>query len=193
MSAAGAATSHIAKLKHTKSYAKTLNTQYENALEQLYMKEFGGVVAEYEHTGCCHRNQQRDEDSRKMLQEIFPPYLFYFLLFTGTIPQRRKAYSILTVAFWSLYLCFTGIFVAASVLTFLTWVRCHVDVNCEVSQAIARFDYASLSAFLLSNASFILAIIFAHTKLRDLLQSRAMMALISSVGTARIRKSTKCW
>ena len=193
VSAAAAVTSHMADLKHTKSHPETLNTQYESALEKLYMEEFGDAVPEYEDTRCCCCNRKRDKDSWEMLQELFPPYLFYFLVFTGAIPQQRKPCFYMTAIFWSAYVCFIGIWIAASYLTFWSYVRCILDVNCEVSQTTARFDYSSIVGTFLNNASSILYVVFAHTYLRDLLQSRAMQTLICSIGTARIRKSTKCW
>lgn len=74
---AAAVTSHLAVLKHERPQPEILSDQYDSELETLYVKEWPNAVPEYKNKHrCCHRDPERDNDSRTILKKVFPPYLF---------------------------------------------------------------------------------------------------------------------
>ena len=144
---------------------------------------------------CCHRDPERDNDSWKILKKVFPPYLFYFLVFAGAIPHRNKPCFAVMATFWICFSCLLGFFAFISISTFAMNVRCNLDANCQTatSGSKSEWGYSMLIAFVFAVAANILSIALVHTYLRDLLQSHELQTLISSVRPGRIRETTHGW
>ena len=122
--------SYISNMKHSKQQPKTLEDQYDSALERLYLKEWPDAVPKHEIESCCSQcsmvcSSEWDSKSRKMFKEVFPSYIFYFLVFTGTLPARRKACHYIIKIFWILWggcVCMGDVRVCA-------WYECRIVLS----------------------------------------------------------------
>merc|ERR1719174_2291313 len=69
--------SYISDMKHSKQQPKTLEDQYDSALERLYLKEWPDAVPKHENESCCSHcsmicSSEWDSKSRKMFKKVFP-------------------------------------------------------------------------------------------------------------------------
>ena len=191
--AAGSVTSHIAGLKHARPQPKDLSTQYDSALERLYLAEWPDAVPKYknEHGCCCRRDPERDRDSRDMLKTVFPPYLFCLLTFAGAIPPRHKPLLYFVTAFWIAFCAILSFAGVASGSSFIMNLFCLLDGHCQLDDT--QLDLSLTISLLFFTISTFLLIVLVHTYLRDLLQSPELRTLISSVGPGRIRNPESYW
>ena len=173
---------------------KGLSTQYDNALQTLYLAEWPNAVPQFEneHRCCCRRDLERDNESREMLKTIFPSYIFYSLTFAGAIPPKSKCLLCFVAGFW-IVCC--GVLVQImnfGTAAFIVNLLCRLDENCLVP-ADGNFGFTTMISLLFFFLMTFLSIVLVHTSLRDLLQSRELRTLISSIGLHRIRALQRDW
>ena len=181
-------TPHIA---NATAQPSDLSTQYDSSLEQLYLEEWPGAVPKYTNNHrCCCRDLERDQHSWETLKKVFPPFLFYLLVFAGAIPCPRKPCFYLVTIFWILLWSIHVFFSLNALSTTVVHVLCYFKANCQVATKV--FGLTNLIAYVLGDGAFLMQIIFVHTFLRDLLQSRELQTLIFSVHPDRIA-SELCW
>ena len=180
--------------KDVKPCHKGLSTQYDNALQTLYLAEWPNAVPQFEneHRCCCRRDLERDNDSRKMLKKIFPSYMFYLLTFAGAIPPQSKLLLCLVTGFWIGCCVFLGQIMLSGIIQFIIRLLCRLDENCQIPTDL-KFGLTTLVSLLFFFFLAFLSIVLVHTSLRDLLQSRELRTLISSIGLHRIRALQRDW
>lgn len=181
-------------LKDVKPCHKGLSTQYDNALQKLYLAEWPNAVPQFEnkHRCCCSRDLERDNDSREMLKKIFPSYMFYSLTFAGAIPPQSKLLLCFVTGFWIVCSGFLGQIMIAAIPLFIVNSLCRLDENCQVP-ADGNFGFTTIISLLFFFLLTFFSIVLVHTSLRDLLQSRELRTLISSIGLHRIRALQRDW
>ena len=188
-----AAISAMSRLKYTKPQPKTLDTQYDDGLKQLYLKEWPDAVRTYQSKQpcCCCRDQERDKDTRVFFKRVLPSYVFYFLVLTGAIPSGYNACDYLLSAWWhvisALQVLVAGLNIEVNLLSFL----CIIDTNCQ--PANTDFEVTYMLGNLLSGVSLPIAMYLVTTYLRDQLRSRELQTLISSIGPGRIGRPRYYW
>ena len=190
------ALSQISALKDSKPHPKELSEQYDNALEESYLNYWPKAVPEYDNEHrccCCCRDPERDNHSREVLQKIFPPYLFHFLTFAGAIPPRSKSLLYFFTGYWIFFGFFPGYIMLTSSSAFTIRLFCNFfDENCQVA-GFTQFGFTAVISLFFFHVPALLSIVLVHTYLRDLLQSRELQTLISSIGADRMRKPEDYW
>ena len=181
-------------LKDAKQCHEALSTQYDNALQKLYLVEWPNAVPQFrsKHRCCCRRDLERDNDSRKMLKKIFPSYMFYLLTFAGAIPPPSKLLLCFVTGLWIVCSGLGLGFMIAGTTAFTISVSCRWNENCQIPTDI-QFGFTTVVSLLFFFFLAFLSIVLVHTSLRDLLQSRELRTLISSIGLHRIRALQRDW
>ena len=188
------ASRHIASMTDAKPHPHELSKQYDYALEQLYLAEWPDAVPEYKnrHRCCLCRDRERDNDSRKMLEKVFPSYLFHLLVFAGAIPPRSKLLFCLLTGCWIGYCVLLGFVACITTFAFNMNLWCLLTENCQMPTG-QRFNFTYSLKLIFTFLPTIVTVVFVQTYLRDLLQSRELRTLITSVKPDRILKPDRHW
>ena len=181
-------------LRDAKPWHKGLSTQYDKALQKLYLVQWPNAVPKFEgkHRCCCRRDMERDNDSRKMLQKIFPSWIFYLLTFAGAIPPQSKFLLWLVTGLWIGCSVFLGQIMFYCTIQFIIRLLCRLDENCQIP-ADVKFGFTTVVSLLFFFSLTFLSLVLVHTTLRDLLQSRELRTLLSIVGLHKIRALQRDW
>ena len=183
-------------MKHSKQQPKTLEDQYDSALERLYLKEWPDAVPKHENESCCSHcsmtcSSEWDSKSRKMFKKVFPSYIFYFLVFTGTLPARRKACHYIIKIFWILFSCYYIFMMSIGFILLVVYINCYNNPSCLATNQ--AYDMTSILASLSAAISNLAMVILSHTYLRERIQSHEMRTLIASISPGRAGRPTSYW
>ena len=198
---------HIADLNHRKEQPKELSLQYEDEMKQLYLLEYPDYVRQYYrerlccdccccysprlcYTSYCSFDPERTKDTWDLFKKVFPPYMFYFLVFTGAISSKNRVYDGFLRTFWFLVgTAFTTLGATYFVLLFQT-LMCNIDANCLVS---GNLESTNTMRIICTGFASIIPVFTVPTYLRDRFRSRELQTLISCIGPLRAGRPRRGW
>ena len=190
---------HMSELKHEKAKPKSLDAQYKDEMKQLYMMEYPDYVP-YEKEQkcckcccfepCCACDPVQTKDTWDLFKEVFPPNMFYFLVFTGAISSKSRTCDCFLRTFWFL---FGGIYALLGgtylVLLFQT-LLCNADANCLIIEEVEITDTMRI---IFGGASSIIPMYMVPFYVRDQFRSHELRTLVFSVDPRRAGEPRYPW
>ena len=163
---------------HHNSSWKDLGRQYDDGLHLIYHYHWQLPTQEKSEKCCCYYSCKHDENIRKRLKQVLPPYAFWLLTLTGAIPPPFQCLSCLLAIFWGLALCAIAVIIVNDVLVFCVHFACrYMESTCYIIEA--GLTYPAVISCLFNNLTLFLSIILVHTHVRGLLHSTELHTLIS--------------
>ena len=188
-----AVASYVSTLKHAKPQPKDLDTQYDCTLERNYLLEWPDAVPQYQSKQpcCCCRDPERDQDTRELFQRVFPPFVFYFMVFTSALPAKYKWLDYFLRGFWHVAAVGNILFTFLNIV--LVWLNlyCIISTNCHVYGS--DLELSSMASLMVVGFAQILTTYLVPTYVRDLFRSRELQTLIASIGPGRVGRPRYYW